>query len=99
MICAAVSGGSAISTSDAITSIIQTNSGIRDSVIPLQRMQIMVAITLIALAMLPMPLSEDAEDPVVGAVPARESPLRQRRVREPADVRRGAAPVRPSPPR
>jgi hypothetical protein len=40
---------------DETTSISHTNSGMRPSVIPLQRMLMMVATTLIALAVVPMP--------------------------------------------
>jgi len=43
-------------TMDETTSINHTNSGILASVMPLQRILTMVAITLIALAVVPMPV-------------------------------------------
>ena len=46
----------------------QTNKGILDSVMPLQRMQNVVAITLMALAMLPTPLTRMPRIQIVGAV-------------------------------
>ena len=42
---------------------------------------------------------QQAEDPVVGAVAAREGAFRQWGIGKPADVRRGASTVSPSPPR
>ena len=57
MICAAVRGGNAITTMAETTSINHTNSGMRASVMPLQRMLMIVAITLIALAVVPIPLT------------------------------------------
>ena len=48
MTCAAVSGGSASKIIPDTISISQTNSGIRMSVIPLQRMLTVVAMTLMA---------------------------------------------------
>ena len=58
MICAAVSGGSAVSIINATMSISQTNSGIRINVIPRQRMLNVVAMTLTAEAKLPIPLTK-----------------------------------------
>ena len=60
MICAADSGGSASSTIHPSTSIIHTNNGIFTSVIPGQRIETTVAMTLIALLMLPTPESRTA---------------------------------------
>src|SRR5436305_143533 len=57
MICAADSGGSASRTIQPSTSMSQTNRGILISVIPGQRIETMVAMTLIALLMLLTPES------------------------------------------
>ena len=65
----------------------------RLSVMPLQRMQMMVATMLSAVPMLPMPLSKMRERPVVGAVAGREELRGQRRVGEPAHIGRGARAV------
>ena len=55
MNCAAERGGKAITISHESTSMVQTNIGILVSVMPGQRIQIVVAITLMALASVPMP--------------------------------------------
>ena len=55
MIWQAESGGSAMRTISATTRKSQTKSGIRPSVIPLQRMQTVVTMMLSDVAMLPMP--------------------------------------------
>ncbi len=60
MICAAVSGGSASRIIPETTRFSQTKSGMRMSVIPLQRMLTVVTMTLMAETMLPMPLTNRA---------------------------------------
>ncbi len=60
MICAAVSGLTATNTMPLVTSISQTNSGMRDNFIPLQRMQIVVVTMFRAVPVVPMPLSRIA---------------------------------------
>ena len=57
MICAPVSTGIATSTSAATTSIIHAMIGMRMSVIPGQRMHKIVPMKLIAVVMLPKPLT------------------------------------------
>ena len=57
---------------------------------PLQRMQNTVAMKLIAVPMLPMPVDNQRQRPVVDRVPRRECPLRQRRISKPRHIRRGA---------
>ena len=57
MICAAVSGLIAIRTRLAITRFSQASSGILPSVMPGQRMHRIVVTMLIAVPMLPMPLT------------------------------------------
>ena len=59
---------------------------------PLHRKLKTVAITLIAETMLPMPADQQAENPVVRAVPAREGAARQRRIGKPAHIRRRTGP-------
>ena len=56
MTCAAVSGGSAIRSSAAETSMSHTKSGIRPSVMPGHRMDTAVARRLTAVAVVPTPL-------------------------------------------
>src|SRR4051812_27057859 len=55
MICAAVNGGIAITINQELISITHTKIGIRVNVMPGQRIEIVVTITLIALATLPIP--------------------------------------------
>ena len=60
MICAAVSGVMAISVMALVTSISHTNSGMRISVMPLQRMESVVAMMLMAAPSVPKPLTMSA---------------------------------------
>ena len=60
MSCAAVSGGSASRIMPEVTSINQTKSGMRISVMPGHRKLTVVTITLSADTMLPMPLTRRA---------------------------------------
>ena len=50
-------------------SITQTNIGIAVSVMPGHRIEIVVAITLTALAMLPIPASQNTENPEIRTAP------------------------------
>jgi hypothetical protein len=56
MICAAVSGPIATSARNEVTKYSHGSSGMRVIVIPLQRMQIMVAIRLIEVPTVPTPV-------------------------------------------
>ena len=57
MICAAVNGLTATNTRKLVTSISQTNNGMRDNFIPLQRMQIVVVTMFNAVPVVPIPLN------------------------------------------
>ena len=57
MTCAAVSGLTATSTRNDTVAYSHGSSGMRESVMPLQRMQKTVAMMLMAVPMLPMPLA------------------------------------------
>ena len=87
---AAVSTGMASTTSHTDIRSSHTNIGIRPKVMPGQRMVMMVAMRLMDPAMLPNPLTMQAEHPVVGARPRGERLLGQRCVGEPSD--RGGRP-------
>ena len=69
MICAAVSGETATRIMHWTTSMIQTNSGMRPSVMPGQRMVRIVVAMLTAAGDAADPDDDEAEDPVVGALP------------------------------
>ena len=60
MICAAVNGVMVTRVSPLTTSISHTNRGIRSRLIPRQRMESVVAITLIAVPSVPNPLTISA---------------------------------------
>ena len=62
---------------------------------PLQRMQMMVAMMLTAAPMVPNPDDDERQCPVVRAVPAGKGPFAQRRIRPPGNIGRAARPLQP----
>ena len=92
MICAAVSGVMVTRVSPLTTSISHTNSGMRSSVMPRQRMESIVAMTLMAVPSVPNPLTISAECPVIGRVAWRKRLRGQRRISQPAHIGRAPMP-------